>query len=197
MRGFYIQFWIYHIGEGGYEETEKKIQEALAEAGQAIDEKITKPGGVEDVDFSRVKSPEIYFGAGRNTYFGNGRSNKTGTQSLTEPEGVKANILYLSGDWQFEDEFAQNQSSKAKIIFRYQAKNVFLVANSDSGVKAQILLDGEPIGDRAGADVGPDGSVLFKEDRLYKLVEDSEYGEHTLEIIIEDSGVRAFAFTFG
>lgn len=193
-----------HIGEGGYEETERKIQELLEERKQVLGEdmniskEIIKPEAAEDVDVTKPRSPEIYLGSYRNSGLGNGRQGVTGDQTLTEPEGLKTHILYLDGEWYFDPEFARNKSAGAKIIFRYQGEKVFLVARSDKGVRATILIDKEPIGERAGQHVREDGTVLFKEDQLYRIVEDPNgWGEHTLEIIIEGPGLEAFAFTFG
>jgi thiol-disulfide isomerase/thioredoxin len=194
-----------HIGEGAYEETERKIQELLEErktalgTGEDILKEISRPAGASDVDFSKVRSPEIYFGSARNLYLGNGKSEKRGFQSLSEPAGIKTNILYLAGEWLFEPEYAEARSRNGKIIFRYQAKNVYLVANSSSGAKIKILLDGVPPGKSAGEDINEDGSSKqdIREDRLYKLIEAADYGQHTVEIIIENPGFRAYAFTFG
>lgn len=191
-----------HIGEGAYKETEEKIQELLEERmivlgqDEDIDRAISVPVGAEEVDLARRRSPEIYFGADRNNYLGSGKKGKEGEQSLSQPEGVKTNILYLVGDWDFDSEYAENKSGGAKIIFRYQAQKVFLVASSELGVKVKILIDGEPVGVIAGADLK--GSVVeIKEDRLYRIIEDKKHAEHVLEIIIESSGLKAFTFTFG
>ncbi|MCH7754901.1 hypothetical protein IH970_07220 [candidate division KSB1 bacterium] len=163
-----------------------------------VDTKLVNPKGVEIVDKSKKISPEIYFGAARNEYLGNGRSGAIGVQIFTEPTNIKVNTLYLEGKWNLTEEFAENKSSGAKIIFRYQAEKVFLVARSEKGVTATILIDGKPVGNRAGQHVDENGVVFFKEDRLYRLVEDpGGWGEHTLEIIIEEAGLEAFAFTFG
>lgn len=193
-----------HIGEGGYEETERKIQELLEEKARVLGEdmtlskEITKPEDAEDIDFTKQRSPEIYFGSTRNNRLGNGTQGTVGEQFLKEPEGLKTHILYLDGTWYLDPEFAENKSAKAKIIFRYQAEKVFLVARSEKGVMATILIDGEPVGNRAGQHVDQNGVVFFKEDQLYRLVEDpGGWGEHTLEIIIEEPGLEAFAFTFG
>ena len=193
-----------HIGEGAYEETEKKIQELLEErklvlgGDMNITKDISRPEGAESVDATKPRSPEIYFGAARNNRLGNGTQGTIGEQLLKEPEGLKTHILYLDGTWNFDSEFAENKSAEAKIIFRYQAEKVFLVARSEKGVTATILIDGEPVGNRAGQHVNKDGTVFFKEDQLYRLVEDpGGWGEHTLEIIIEEPGLEAFAFTFG
>jgi len=201
-------FMVYdHIGEGAYEETEKKIQELLEERAlvlkikEEITKEISKPAGVTDVDFAKIQSPEIYFGAERNTYLGNGKSNKLGVQNLSEPAEIQLNVLYLVGDWEFQDEFAESKSQMAKIIFRYDAKSVNLVANAKENVTAGIFRDGKPLGNESGANIVRRNNlsiVNISEPRLYNLIEDPEgYGEHALEIIIEAPGLRAFTFTFG
>ncbi|MBI3335809.1 MAG: redoxin family protein [Candidatus Portnoybacteria bacterium] len=181
-----------HIGEGAYDQTEKKIQELLEEREKTlgmdveIDKDIANPKGIGDVDSLAPRSPEIYFGAARNTYLGNGNVNTIGLQSLSMPASVKTNTLYLTGDWDFQDEFAENKSSQAKIIFRYQAKNVYLVAGSQERVNIKIIKDGKLV-----------GNEVVNEHKLYNIIQDSEYGEHTVEIIIENPGLQAFTFTFG
>lgn len=195
-----------HVGEGAYERTEQKIQELLEERMATLGETdgiaqdIAKPEGVADVDAIQPRSPEIYFGAGRNTYLGNGASETTGAQKLNEPAGIKTNILYLTGDWNFADEFAENKSTNAKIIFRYQGKDVYMVASAKQPIAITIFRDGKYLGAEVGEDViTREGTsrATIQEDRLYKLIQDTEYGEHTIEIIIEGAGVRVFTFTFG
>lgn len=190
-----------HIGEGAYDETEMKIQELLEERARAlgmdetIDKNISTPIGAEEVDFTLRRSPETYFGAARNTYLA-GISGKVGQQSFPEPTGIKENILYLTGDWDIQDEFAQNTSVNAKVTYRFQAQKVFIVASAEAPVRAQILVDGQPVGDIAGRDV-EGGFITIQKDQLYRLVEGDAHGEHTLEIVLEAPGVKLFAFTFG
>lgn len=190
-----------HIGEGDYEETEGKIQELLKERAERLELKVEIENKISDLklteEAAQAGSPEIYFGAARNTYLGNGESGKAGTQTLIEPTGIKTNILYLVGDWDFDEEFTENKTKNAKIIFRYQAKNVYFVASAEKEIGGKILLDGKPLTEEAGADVERDGSIKIKADRLYKLVRGKESGEHTLEMQIEDNGLKAFTFTFG
>lgn len=196
-----------HIGEGAYEETEAKIQELLKERMAVLGVKgevssgVILPQDAEEVDFSLRRSPEIYFGASRNTFLGNGKGGKVGMQTFSPPAGIKTNILYLVGDWDFQSEFAENTNRSAKIIFRYQAKDLYFVGSADREVSVEILRDGKPLGREAGRDIRSEGgtSVLtVKEDQLYKIIEDpAGYGEHTLEMIIEEPGLRAFTFTFG
>ncbi|HEY9204795.1 MAG TPA: redoxin domain-containing protein [Candidatus Methanoperedens sp.] len=196
-----------HIGEGDYEGTEKKIQGLLKERmsvlkiNEDIGTGVSKPEGAPNVDLTKINSPEIYFGAARNTYLGNGKLNTVGFQNLSRPSEIKTNILYLIGDWEFQDEFAENKNPGARIIFRYNAKNVHFVASARDNATIQVLRDGKPLGNEAGKDVlRKNGSsvINISEARLYTLIEDpAGYGEHTLEIIIENPGLSAFTFTFG
>jgi thiol-disulfide isomerase/thioredoxin len=197
-----------HIGEGGYAESEKKIQEALEErAGRlgldagGIAKDIAQPPGAIDVGTLAVGSPETYFGAARNQTLANGRRGQIGPQLFVVPRGVAPNILYLGGSWDFAPEYAQNTTADAKIVFRYQAKSVYFVASAESGVTVTILRDGNPLGAEAGKDVTSAGgttTAFIREDGLYELIDDPNgAGEHTLEIIIEKPGLKAFTFTFG
>ncbi len=192
-----------HIGEGAYDETERAIQQALTErmavAGvqEKIDTALAAPGAASA---PQSGSPEIYFGASRNGYLSNGAAHTGGIQHFSAPPAIAANALYLSGDWNFEKEFAENQNAGAKIIFKYASRDVYFVASAKDGAKIKVLRDGKPLDAAvAGDDVSRDGSgaAIIKEDRLYKLIHDSAYGEHAIEIIIESPGLRAFTFTFG
>lgn len=203
-----------HIGEGQYEETEQKIQEALAERMTVLGESGTINQSVikEAPQEGNLKSPETYFGASRNQFFGNGSPEVLGNQKgLIIPEKLNLNTFYLSGDWNITDEFAQNNSIDAAIIYKYTAKNVFFVSQADTEIVVEVLLDGKPLGleadlpvvalAKAGADVvkNSDGKtvVKIKEARLYKIIQSSKSETHTLEFIIKKPGLKAFTFTFG
>lgn len=192
-----------HIGEGAYEETEKKIQELLTERMIVLNEAgevssgIVSPDNIESIDFGISRSPEIYFGALRNVSLGNGKQTTAGIQNLTSVTKPLKNILYLDGSWDITEEYAENKNSKAKIIFHYQAEKVFMVARADQEVNLTILRDGQPVGLEASDDV-VDGVLKVKEDKLYRII-DEPLGNsaHVLEIIVEDPGLQAFTFTFG
>jgi len=113
-------------------------------------------------------------------------------------KSFKANILYLVGDWNITDEFAESLSPKAKMIYRYQAEKVFIVASSEDGVAVNLRRNDKLLDAEAGSHVNPDSSLNIKNDQLYRLIEDpAGSGEHTLEIIIDQPGLRVFTFTFG
>lgn len=201
-----------HIGEGAYEETEQAIKALLEERdaklrGEPLSQanlskmmpEVTRLI-IESIVATSPKSPEIYFGSLRNDRFGNGQKGKGGVQSLSEPQEIKPDTLYLAGEWDIQPEYAENLKGGAKIVFQYLAKDVFIVASSDEGVRLSVTRDGKPLGAEAGADVlreGEKSRVTVKDSSLYKLVQDVGTGQHTLEITVEDAGLQAFTFTFG
>ncbi len=192
-----------HIGEGGYTETEREIQKALAERQsvlglhQTIDTSVYNPSDAVALDASKVQSPETYFGALRNEHLGNGKAGAIATQTFTLPVTIAANTLYLDGSWDIQAESAKSTTAQSKIVYTYNAKDIYLVASSDTGVKVTIKEDGKVVTTDRGADVSADGTLVIKENRLYKLIQSKDYGVHTIEITIETPGLTAFAFTFG
>ena len=190
-----------HIGEGGYKETEMKIQELLNERMAVLGEegKIAEKITEEKANGIRAESPETYFGSARNQNFGSGTPGQEGTFKFVQPVSIKNNVLYLTGDWQLTPEYAQDLSVGAKIFFKYNAKEVYFVASSEAGIKIRVWQDGKPVMEFAGDDISKDekSEGFIKESRLYKLIKNTVQGEHILEIIFESPGLKAFAFTFG
>jgi thiol-disulfide isomerase/thioredoxin len=180
-----------HIGEGAYEETEQRIQEALTERAlvlgtvsemPVIDSTVT----ATEVDFARINSPETYFGSARNSLLGNGTPFAEGEQTLVIPSEIKKNTLYLGGTWNFSSEFATNETAAAEIRFLFEAKNVYMVASADAPVTIRVYQDGVFVRE-----------IIVFEEQLYQLIENATYGEHELRIEIESSGLNAYTFTFG
>lgn len=190
-----------HIGEGAYEDTEMKIQDLLNERMIVLGEegKIAEIITEEQANGARAGSPETYFGSTRNRNFGSGTPGKSGIFTFSQPAGTDSNVLYLVGRWEITPEYSESRSSDAKVVFKYNAKEVYFVGSADAGVKIRVLQDGKPLGEFAGEDISKDASSVgfIKESGLYKLINNTEPGEHILEIIIESPGLKAFTFTFG
>lgn len=194
-----------HIGEGGYRETEAKIQELLHERAEIQGINASIPSGfvdpdAETADFGEIGTPEIYFGAGRNSRLQNGVSGERGVQNLTVPDNVLKNDLYLGGEWRFASEYAENLEPGATIVLRYQAKSVNMVLNASDSVELIVRRNGSPPTDAAGRDVSSvngEAVVVVEDERLYNIVSDDEYGTHTLEIEVQGEGLEAYTFTFG
>ncbi len=190
-----------HIGEGAYEETEEKIQELLKERAGFLGE------AMSDLDGSLVSSniqekniysgsPETYFGSWRNEYLGNGKKFTDGTFTLSVPENIAKNKLYLGGEWEISKEYSQSVSD-SKIVYKYDAKEVYIVAEAEEEIEMEAWQDGVLVGEIKGEDVDSSGVVRIKESRLYKIISNKEKGEHALELRIKKKGVKFFAFTFG
>lgn len=195
-----------HIGEGGYQETEAKIQELLAEKMAREDQALSiLPTGevrVEAIVRGEVGSPEIYFGAARNERLSNGQPYRRGEQKFVAPSVFNLNELNLVGTWNLSDESARSTVPGSQILFRYRAQNVYFVASSEKLNKIEVLRDGLPLSKEiAGSDIvfsNGRSYLLINEDRLYNIIKDSiGSGEHTLQFIIENPGLEAFTFTFG
>jgi thiol-disulfide isomerase/thioredoxin len=191
------------IGEGGYADTERAIQNALAERKSDLKESgaiptgIVDPSDVETVETNHPESQETYFGSARNEFFGNGERSTANEQTLSVPQTTNTGSFYLGGTWDFSAEYAENKTAHAEIVYPYQAQRVFFVASAKSPVKVQVLIDGKAPGTLSGADVDKDGFVTIKENRLYDLIDDSAWGSHTIRLIIQSPGLDAYTFTFG
>ncbi len=193
-----------HAGEGEYDVTETAIQNALRERAEVLNMQvpknmnITNPADAYNVTPTEVASPETYFGSGRNEFLGNGNPGIAGIQKLEIPASRELNSLYLGGIWNFQEQFASNDNAGAEIDYKYNAKDVYFVASSESGIKVKVFLDGQLIRSAmAGEDVLADGTVLIQDNRLYKIVRGLDYGQHELKLIIQNRGLNAFTFTFG
>ncbi|QQR83705.1 redoxin domain-containing protein [Candidatus Peregrinibacteria bacterium] len=197
-----------HIGEGDYDATEMKIQALLKEraARLGLDPSVIPGGVVEPSDVitrSEGKiSPEVYFGSKRNFTLANGSPGQIGVQTFSRPATVETDALYLTGEWDIQPEFAKSTSAGSTILYRYQAKDVYMVLSGPPGagsVDVLVKIDGKVITPAmAGADVNENGMVTVSKERLYKLVaDDNNLTPHTLELEAQDAGLNAFTFTFG
>ena len=200
-----------HAGEGSYDEAEKAIQKALTErnarlaTATTVSSDITKPANV--VTNIQANSPETYFGASRNSYLANGDSGKTGEQNFNIPTSVEKNMLYLGGQWNIANEYAETSASVSlaspdKIAYRYNAMGVYLVTGAKTGsITVEVMRDGKPL-DAAfmGSDVFvKDGKtyVTVIGNKLYHIIDDKAAGGHLLEFIISNPGLQVYTFTFG
>lgn len=190
-----------NIGEGNYAATEEKIQQLLQQRAELLGEPAsTVPTGLVDLNYAiDADSPETYFGAERNQFLSNGTQSQTGPQTLVAPSmnAVQPNELYLGGQWDFEDQYAQNTAADAVIEYHYDAQHVYFVAAAPKGVTITVMRDGKPLTSDQGSDVDAQGRATIQEARLYDLIDQPSMQEHTLEIIIHNPGLQAYTFTFG
>jgi len=193
-----------HIGEGGYAETEAKIQELLTESGQNV-EGMDLEKSSQDVRLSIT--PELFSGYSFAISKGQNIGNEGGLRAgqsygYTLPQNILNDRIYLEGTWKSNEEDLQLNSPTGSIVIAYRANEVNIVADSATrdGVVVGVFIDGEYITPfMAGSDVQFDGEkayIIIDEPRLYNVI-DSNFGDHLLGLSVVGDGFRFNAFTFG
>lgn len=218
-RAFNNQYWpaLYFVdaqgrirhhkfGEGDYEQSEKVIQQLLAEAGHAgIGQDVVSVdarGAEAAADWGNLKSPENYVGYGRTQNFaspGGVMPNKRRT--YVAPAQMSLNHWALTGDWTLRKQAAALDKPNGRIAYRFHARDVHLVmgpTTQGASVRFRVFIDGQPPGAAHGVDVDSQGNGTVTQQRMYQLIrQPAPIVERLFEIEFLDSGVEAFAFTFG
>ncbi len=135
-----------HIGEGGYDQTEKAIQSLLAErASQMGMKEISfntkptqiKPGSLQSVDLNQSTTPEIYLGYSKaRAPIGNPegfRPDQTVSYSIPSNTNFQPSIVYLQGYWKNNPDNMELQSDTGRIALIYYAKSASIVAGGKGG----------------------------------------------------------------
>jgi len=196
----------HHFGEGGYAESERVIQQLLQEAGSSQSTMgLTEvdAGGVQlAANMDEVASPETYLGYERaENFLSTPKAVPDRTATYREPERPRLNTWGLAGQWMVGAESALLTGPSGSIVYRFKARDLHLVLSpgpDGKPVRFKVRIDGKPPGTAHGVDVAADGSGTVTGQRLYQLVRQSGViTEHTFSIEFLDSGVSAYAFTFG
>jgi len=192
-----------HIGEGGYDETEKVIQKLLKERSDSMGMNMTVSGEliqVNEFEHSLTMTPELYFGYN----FASGRNqlgNSEGfipNQNVTyvTPESLALHHFYLDGTWTNLEGSMRLVSDSGRIVLPYSGKEVNIVTGGEANLK--ILIDGKLIpSEIAGEDVDTKGLVHTHYSGLYNIIKTNKSEQHTLEIVVNNPGFEIFTFTFG
>jgi thiol-disulfide isomerase/thioredoxin len=177
-QGRLVKRW---VGEGSYSDIEAEIRRLLVAARPGTK---LPPVSPEATAFAKTAEPS-YAGITGETYLGVDRR---------EPGTVT-----LEGNWQSARQYLELQNGTGKIVLPFTAGEVNLVMQPGPSGKAAVavLLDGKPIGEARGADVGPDGVARFDRSGMIRLVARAPRGKHVLTLVASNPGLRAFVFTFG
>ncbi len=161
-----------HIGEGGYDEIEAKLQDLLATKSTMTH--TTAPA------FGLISTPELYLGAHTNR--GNVEySLSSGERTFVLSDKTPSNTVQLGGNWTVSDEYIE-AGSTAQLRLKYNAKDIHIVAEGEGSVDLQIdgiLFPG----------------VVINGSQLYTLAS-TEYKTQTILLSVSQ-GVRIYTFTFG
>lgn len=179
------------FGEGEYDVTENNIRILLGLDRTIID--------TNTPNYNPEQTPETYLGYQRATSFASPETIIPDTvQVYTLPGIITTNNWALSGSWLMEGQRIVTNSSNTKLQLNFTAQYVYLVLGNSSNkpIKLNIKLNGQPIGNNAGKDA-PNGIVTVDKHRLYELIHQPKTANGLLEIDGEESGLEAYAFTFG
>jgi len=196
----------HQFGEGGYEKSERIIQQLLGEAGIGdIDRQLVSVdarGAEVEADWSNLRSPETYLGHEHMENFASaGGAVLDQRRVYAVPARLSLNHWALSGDWTVKSHAAVLNEVNGRIAYRFHARDLHLVmgpAARGTSVRFRVLIDGRPPGAAHGTDVDAQGNGTVAEQRLYQLIRQPKpIADRQFEIEFVDSGVEALVFTFG
>jgi thiol-disulfide isomerase/thioredoxin len=195
-----------HFGEGEYEMTEKAIQQLLREAGATGVGSELSPvdarGTEVAADWSSLMSGETYVGYEKAENFASpGGADRDRPHAYAVPAKWTLNRWALAGEWTVGKEIATAGKPKARIVYRFHARDVNLVmgpGRAGGPVRFRVLVDGHAPEAAHGTDTDAQGTGTVTEPRLYQLIRQPKpIVDRTFEIEFLDPGVEAFCFTFG
>ena len=194
------------FGEGEYDQSEQRIQQLLAEAdaspiasGSVIVNGISTEAAPDERD---LRSPETYIGYAQATNFdAPGFVSENTSRAYTTSASLPINHWSLAGVWTIAGEYASLNNAPGSIAYRFHARDLHLVlarAPQAHPMRFRVTIDGKPPGADHGYDTDADGWGSLDDDRLYQLVRQAgKIVDRTFVIQFFESGVRAYAFTFG
>lgn len=177
-QGRLVKRW---VGEGSYHDVEAEIRRLLMAANPGTK---LPPISPESMAFAKAGQPS-YAGITAETYVGAER-REPGTFSV-------------EGPWRTSRQHVELQNGTGKLHLPFMAGEVNVVMHPGPSGKAAVgvMLDGKPIGEARGADVGPDGVTRFDRAGMIRLVARAPRGNHVLTLVASDPGLQVYVFTFG
>ena len=194
------------LGEGGYDQSERLIQQLLSEAnGAPVADAIAPVVGVGPqaaADLADLRSEEAYVGyAKAGNFVSRERVGENAPRLYHAAPVLQLGQWSLAGLWTVGGEFATLNDAPGAIRFRFHARDLNLVlAPSMPGklIRFRVTIDGAAPGAGHGWDVATDGRGSVQVPRMYQLVrQQGPVADRTFEIQFLDAGARAYVFTFG
>lgn len=178
-----------HIGEGGYAETEHKIQDLLEERAIRLNQTIVEQNMTTVADepsFREIQTPELYAGY---TFDRGQLGNKEGRSpnsvvDYSIPDTLTPNLFYLGGKWLNGPEAMVAGENGAQIKLTYTAKKLHIVLGANN---SDVLVS---------IDNGVEKKINVNGQQLYTLDDAETYGTRTALITVP-AGVSFYTFTFG
>ncbi len=191
-----------HIGEGGYQETEKIIQQLLKERSINLGIQFASASSLVDIEafeHTSFRTPELYFGykfAQNRNQLGSDEGFQPGKiVTYLDQNNIELHKFYLTGEWKNHKDSMELISETGTIKLLYNAKEVNIV--TDKMAELEIFLDGELVPAKyLGKDTTENGIIVL-EAGLYNIINSENSASHEMEIKISGKGFQMFTFTFG
>jgi cytochrome c biogenesis protein CcdA/thiol-disulfide isomerase/thioredoxin len=217
-RAFYNQYWPahyfidaqgkirhHHFGEGEYDESERVIQQLLAEAnggkvaGGLV--QVSATGAEAASDTNDIGSPETYVGYARAEHFVSPGGLVKDARHDYAAAVPQLNEWALAGEWMIGPESVSLAAKDGRIVYRFHARDLHLVLGPGADgkpVRFRVTIDGAAPGADHGTDTDAQGNGTVTSQRLYQLVRQrGAVRDRTFAIEFLDPGAQAYAFTFG
>jgi len=195
-------------GEGNYDVIERAIQTLLHDArvGEQLP-LLMQPIREEDRQGAALyrPMPEIFAGYLRGSIGNIEGYSPESVVEYTDPEVYLPGRFYVDGRWLNQRDclsFFRQADNQGHVIVKYQALEVNAVLRSEKEpCKLIVSQDGQPLDqENRGLDVSlePRGQsqLNVQEARLYSIIRNREYGEHTLKMAAGTDGLALYSFAF-
>jgi thiol-disulfide isomerase/thioredoxin len=170
------------VGEGHAHELEAAIRALL---GLAPSSAPTVSG--DDPDLSRIRTPEIYFGALHPTPQDRSQRPRQGEAVYTFPaEGPRSGEYQLDGTWLRQGEALVLRSHRGGVRTRFSAAKLHLVAAAPQPATLHVTVDD-----------GASQAIEVERPTLYTLFDSTSYVERVMSFVSETPGLSLFSATFG
>jgi thiol-disulfide isomerase/thioredoxin len=196
------------IGEGGYPQTEERIQTLLRTADPHValpavmpllpQDSYDKPGAV-----CYPHTPELLVGRSPIADAPASANFAQDTDYSDTASSPQDGAIYLQGFWHLTKEAAVSAESNAYLALRYHAIQLVVVMRPESGgsIRVDVTQDGKPV---AKADSGKDlryderGRSYLTVDsaRAYDVVMNARFGTHDVKLSPTGSGLGIYDFAF-
>ncbi len=196
-------------GEGSYQNFEQAIQSLLHETGSLRDIPLLMEP-VRDLDrpgvYAYKATPEILTGWQRGTIGNIEGFAPESTIRYSDPGVYVEGRIYLHGEWSTHRShirLSEAEGGTGSLTFRYHARevNIVLEPEGEKHFQAIIRQDGKALDPtNSGEDVFSDGEgrsfLRVDEARLFRVVKNPEYGEHTLTLTSRSNGLSVYCISF-
>jgi Thioredoxin like C-terminal domain len=151
-------------------------------------------------------SPELYLGHRRGRIGNQNGFREDEIADYSFAGKLEEGQFYAQGRWASTAEYFESAAEgENRIVLKYSAAAVNLVLASPRAPSYEVVIhqDGKPLTRaqatpdvRFRAAAGTESYIQVEQPRMYLLVDNRDFGTHTLELLCPQPGLAAFAFTF-